>query len=143
MADKSGSRNVNAREAVELINGPMTNAQLMETLRISPQGFADLLKKLFEKKLIHEEDLSRRGIRFKVVKPPSELAQTTIIPPPPVPQDEEFLDTVTLTELLSFKPTATPASQEPKEITPPEETKPAGEERKGKFSLTGLFKKAK
>ena len=146
MADKSTSRELNARVAVESIRGPMTNAQIMERFRITPEGFADLLKQLFQKKLISEEDLNRRGIKFKVVKPTPASVQASIFPPPPVEHDEEFLDTVTLTELLSFKPQG-PATPEkaPAEIPSPEEPKavPAGsEDKKNKFSLTGLFKKA-
>ncbi len=104
MVDKSTSRELNARVAVESIRGPMTNAQIMERFRITPQGFADLLKQLFQKKFISEEDLSRRGIKFKVVKPSPASQQTSVFPPPPVAHDEEFLDTVTLTDMLSFKP---------------------------------------
>lgn len=144
MVDKSTSRELNARVAVESIRGPMTNAQIMDKFKITPQGFADLLKQLFQKKFISEEDLSRRGIKFKVVKPSSEAQQASIFPPPPVAQDEEFLDTVTLTELLSFKPPSPSATdKEPAEIEPPEEPKVPSDEKKGKFSLTGLFKKAK
>jgi hypothetical protein len=145
MVDKNTSRELNARVAVESIRGPMTNAQIMERFRITPQGFADLLKQLFQKKFITEEDLSKRGIRFKVVKPSPVSQQASIFPPPPVEHDEEFLDTVTLTELLSFKPPGAPtaADKEPVEIPLPEEPKTGPDDKKGKFSLTGLFKKAK
>ncbi len=116
----------------------------MERFRITPQGFADLLKQLFQKKFISEEDLSRRGIKFKVVKPSPASEQPSICPPPPVEHDEEFLDTVTLTELLSFKPPgSSTVEKEPAEIEPPDEPKVRLDEKKGKFSLTGLFKKAK
>ena len=148
MVDRNTSRELNARVAVESIRGPMTNSEIMEQFRITAQGFADLLKQLYQKKLISEEDLSRRGIKFKVLKPspasPSASAQASIFPPPPVEQDEEFLDTVTLTELLSFKPQE-PASQDksPAEIPSPDATKAEPEDKKNKFSLTGLFKKAK
>jgi hypothetical protein len=145
MADQTTSRNLNAREAVEHVRGPLTNAQLMERFKITPQGFADLLKQLFQKKLISEEDLARRGIRFKVVKQTPSVQQASIFPPPPVEHDDEFLDTVTLTELLTFKtPEAPRPAKEPAEIAGPEETKEAQpDEKKGKFSLTGLFKKSR
>jgi hypothetical protein len=146
MADKTGSRNLNARDAVEQIRGPLTNAQVMENFKISAQGFADLLKQLFQKKLITEEDLARRGIRFKVVKPAPTVQQTSVFPPPPVEHDDEFLDTVTLTDMLTFKgPEKPPPPQkEPAEIPIPEDPKETqAEEKKGKFSLTGLFKKAR
>jgi hypothetical protein len=155
MAGKETSRNLGAREAVEAIRGPLSNSELMDRFRISPVGFADLLKQLFQKKLITEEDLARRGIRFKVVKQPEahaeaqpdmqpDLQQPAMLPPPPVrDHDDEFLDTVTLTELLSFrapKPSAATVKEEeiPSLEDPPEEKTP---DKKGKFSLTGLFKK--
>jgi hypothetical protein len=146
MVDKSTSRELNARVAVESIRGPMTNAQIMEQFRITPEGFADLLKQLYQKKLISDDDLSRRGIKFKVLKPPSAPAQASISPPPPVEHDEEFLDTVTLTELLSFKPQGPPAEDKTAEIPTPEEPtagSQGSQDKKNKFSLTGLFKKAK
>lgn len=146
MVDKSTSRELNARVAIESIRGPMTNAQIMDQFRITPEGFADLLRQLFQKKLISEEDLSRRGIKFKLVKPTPASVQASILPPPPVEHDEEFLDTVTLTELLSFKPVGSaPASsdKDPAEIVPPEDPKTGPDDKKNKFSLTGLFKKAK
>lgn len=151
MAGKDSSRSLGAREAVEAIRGPLTNSEIMEKFKITPLGFADLLKQLFAKKLISEEDLNRRGIRFKIVKQPNtqpdmqpDMQQPSMLPPPPVrDHDDEFLDTVTLTELLSFKPqkqTAYPAKET--EIPLPDESpedKPP--EKKGKFSLSDLFKK--
>lgn len=118
----------------------------MEKFKISPQGFADLIKQLFERRLITEEDLSRRGIRFKIVK---KQAPPQIIPPPPrepTEDTEEFLDTITLTELLTFKtPNEPPVQkkQKPEEIPPPEEVAESLSEKKSRFSITGFFKKAK
>jgi len=146
MAGTTTSRTLSAKEAVESIRGPLSNAQLMERFKITPQGFADLIKQLFEKKLVTEDDLNRRGIRFKIVK---KQAPPQIIPPsPPEPTEhtEEFLDTITLTELLTFKPpseTPTKRKQEPTEIPPPEEEAEEMSEKKSRFSLTGFFKKAK
>ena len=98
------ARNVSARDAVEAIRGPLTNAELLEKFKITPKGFADLLRQLLAHKLITEEDLNQRGIRFKLVKKEPEIPTPSLLPPPPDEMDEEFLDTVTLTELLTFKP---------------------------------------
>jgi hypothetical protein len=161
MTETMTSRVLGAKEAVEGIRGPLSNGQLMEQFKISPQGFADLIKQLFEKKLITEDDLSKRGIRFKVVKkeaptqtipPPSpnparETAQT-VPPPSPNPDEEteEFLDTVTLTDMLTFKSPDEPpveGKDEPTEIPPPEEVAEELSEKKSRFSITGFFKKAR
>ena len=151
MTETTTSRDLGAKEAIESVRGPLSNGQIMELFKISPQGFADLMKQLFEKKLITEDDLKRRGIRFKVVK---KQAPPQIIPPPPLapmapaPKEdtEEFLDTVTLTDMLTFKvPDEQPAQkkQEPTEIPPPEEEAEELSEKKSRFSITGFFKKAK
>jgi hypothetical protein len=145
------SRNVNAREAIQFIRGPMSNLELMEKFKISPKGFADLLKQLFEKKLITEEDLKRRGIRFKVLKKEESAAPQVETTPPPAPSPlmsvehpEEFLDTVELTALLSsFDDPPKPPKQ--KEEPPPVVEEPATKEeiaeKKAKFSISGLFRK--
>ncbi len=146
MAETTTSRELGAKEAIEGIRGPLSNRQLMEKFKISPQGFADLIKQLFEKKLITENDLSRRGIRFKIIKkqaPP----QTIPLPSPnPDEETEEFLDTVTLTDMLTFKSPDEPpveSTDEPTEIPPPEEVAEELSEKKSRFSITGFFKKAK
>ena len=146
MTETTTSRELGAKEAIEAIRGPLSNGEIMEQFKISPQGFADLVKQLFEKKLISEDDLKRRGIRFKVVK---KQAPPQIIPPPPSAHKEdteEFLDTITLTDMLTFKdPDEPPAQekQEPTEITSPEEEAEELSEKKSRFSITGFFKKAK
>jgi hypothetical protein len=152
MDDKA--RNVSARDAVEAIRGPMTNAQILEKFKISPSGFGDLLRQLVAHKLLTEEDLNRRGIRFKLVKkeveaasiPTPSIPTPSILPPPPDETDEEFLDTVTLTELLTFKPgeSAPPRkkSDEKSHVEIPE-VEPDEEDKKSRFSLGGLFKKGK
>ncbi len=149
MAGTQSSRNVNAREAVEDIRGPLSNGELMEKFKITASGYADLLKQLYMKKLITEEDLTRRGIRFKVVKPQVEekpAEPVPLIPPRPNFEDEndEFLDTVTLTELLAFKPEEPPPEKQKAEDRPPPpaEEDPGPKEKKGKFSISGLFKKS-
>jgi len=138
------ARNVSARDAVEAIRGPLTNAQVLEKFKISPAGFGDLLKQLLVHKLISEEDLNRRGIRFKVKKE-AEAPTPSLLPPPPDETDEEFLDTVTLTELLTFKPEApTTPGKKAGEKQKTEISKVESEEdKKSKFSLGGLFKKGK
>jgi len=147
MAEKLTSRNVNAKEAVEAIRGELSNVELMEQFRISPKGFADLLTQLFEKRLITEEDLAGRGIRFRVVKKkaiPDAMPSAT---PHPIEHDEEFLDTVELTELLASKPPE--LSSAPKEVKPPPAPRPHVDEapkppaKKARFSLSSLFKKDK
>ncbi len=142
------ARNVSARDAVEAIRGPMTNAQILEKFKISAAGFGDLLRQLVSHKLLSEEDLNRRGIRFKVVKKEPQIPAIptpAILPPPPDETDEEFLDTVTLTELLTFKPEEprTPGKKkEEKRPTEIPDVEPE-EEKKSKFSLGGIFKKGK
>lgn len=149
MAGRETSRNVSAKEAIEDIRGPMTNGELMEKFKITPAGYADLLKQLYMKKLISDDDLTRRGIRFRVVKPPAKEKppeQVPVIPPEPVQEDEGFLDTVELTELLSFKPHEPPekeAKEKKVEAPPVFEEEPESPEKKGKFSISGLFKKSR
>lgn len=151
MAEKGTSRDVSAKKAIEVIKGPASNAEVMEAFRISPSGFADLLRQLYEKKLIDEEDLKKRGVRFKLKKrkvdPKPEPAppKPELKPPPPRPDDSEFVDTVTLTEMLTFKdPTKTSQEMEVQtaEIEPPEiDPEEARKAKKSKFKITGLFKR--
>ncbi len=101
MADKVRTRDVGAREALTCIRGEMSNAELMAKFKLNTQGYADLLRQLFERRLITVQDLERRGIQFKVLQKNQESAPTIYIPP----DGEEFIDTTTLTELLTFKPT--------------------------------------
>lgn len=96
------SRDVSAKEAVSVIRSPMTNAEVMKLFKISAAGYADLLKQLYELKLITDEDLARRGIRVKGRKQPEPM-KPVMLAPPPDEEDGEFVDTVTLTEMLSFK----------------------------------------
>lgn len=157
MANTQTSRDVNAKAAIKAIKGPESNAEIMERFKISSRGFADLLKQLFEAKMISEEDLDRRGIRFKVMKkkkdsapvkeaPPKAPPKTPPIAPPPKEHDDEFVDTVTLTEMLMSGGLGAPVDIDidEEEIEAPasqaaEDEKSSG--KKGKFSLTGLFKK--
>jgi len=139
------SRNINAKDAVSHIRGPLSNAQIMEQFKISVHGFADLLKQLFEKGLISQEDLAKRGIRFKVLRKDEKLTRPPVIlAPPPNEDDEEFVDTVTLTEMLTFKEFgAAPDKAKVKDDDSKrkQEPEPGSEEKKAKFTLTGLFKK--
>jgi hypothetical protein len=146
MAGKETSRNVNARAAVELIRSPISNGELMERFKITPAGYADLLKQLYTKRLITEDDLTKRGIRFRLMKPPAKekpAEQVPVIPPGPVHDDEEFLDTVSLTELLTFKPQEPPQpeAKEADDAPPDGEEEDEAPEKKSKFSLRGMFKK--
>jgi hypothetical protein len=139
------TKDVSAREAIDAIRGPMSNAELMQKFKLSPQGFADLLRQLFLHKLITEEDLQKRGARYKPGKKEPEPAAVLPPPPPPLMDDEEysFLDTVTLTELLTLKPLEPPPPVRKKAETPPpaEEEEETPETKKKKFRLGGLFKK--
>jgi hypothetical protein len=147
MTVPQSSRDVDVREALASIHSTMTNAEVMEKFKITPSGFADLLKQLFTHKLISEEDLVRRGIQFRVVSPPA--AQEPAQPIPLVPHDsyhegEEFLDTVELTELLSFKPAErSKPDQEPEATEQPDESDQNRPPRakKGKFGISSLFRK--
>jgi hypothetical protein len=157
MTAKPTSRDVSAKAAVDAIRGPLSNQELMERFKISPLGFADLLKQLFEKRLISRDDMIRRGIRFRVKKAQIEPEPVAVVAPPRVPAvapapsegEEEFLDTVQLTELFtSFKPPPPSESEEPAEqetVSP--EGRPSDPHdrsgKKGKFSITGLFKKGR
>ncbi len=102
MTIEKDGRNVNARQAVTLIRSSMTNVELLHRLKISPKGFSDLLSQLFQKKLIGEEDLKRRGLRFKILKK-EQIAAVPIKPSPASWEDDEyeFPDTVVLTDLLT------------------------------------------
>ncbi len=150
MPDNGTMRDVSAREAVACIRGGMSNAELMAKFKLNAQGYADLLRQLFQRKLITEEDLARRGIRFKIVKrkqEPAPISHAPVAAAPSAADDEEFLDTMALTDLLTFKPsggTDTNPSR-PKPGTP-EVHDPAQEEeeladKKKKFSISGFFKK--
>jgi hypothetical protein len=143
MTEDEKARNVSARDAVEAIRGPLTNAELLEKFKVTAKGFSDLLRQLVARKLITEEDLSKRGIRFKLIKKEPEIPTPALLPPPPDEMDEDFLDTVTLTELLTFKPDEpTPPRKKGEEKTHAESSNvKAADEKKSKFSLGGLFKK--
>lgn len=157
MAQPVSSRNVNAKQAIEDIRGSMTNLELMEKFKISPKGFADMLTQLFEKKIISEDDLARRGIRFKILKKdevgpqtmgpqrpePREIEPQIIAPVPlPVEHPEDFLDTVELTELLSSFDNPPPSKkQAPVADSEEAATKEEIAEKKSRFSISGLFKK--
>lgn len=142
------TKDVSAREAIDAIRGPLSNAELMQRFKLSPQGFADLLKQLFMHKLITEEDLQKRGARYKPGKKEPEPSPAAVLPPPPPPRpplldDDEyaFLDTVTLTDLLTLKPLEPPPPLQKKAEPPPPGEEETPESKKKKFRLGGLFKK--
>ena len=145
MTEENKTRDVNARDAIEGIRGPLTNAQLLEKFRITPAGFADLLRQLFIRKLITEEDLNKRGIRFKIVKKEPQIPTPVLLPPPPSEIDDEFLDTVTLTEMLTFKlpESDVPGKKVAEEPAPKTLDNESANEKKGRFTLGGLFKKGR
>ncbi len=136
------SRDVSAKSAVEAIRSSMSNKELMEYFKISSKGLADLLKQLLQKNLINEDDLKNRGIKYTVTKKPPEPAKPAQVAPAPREDDEEFLDTVTLTEMLSFKdPTSTPAGASAEIDNLDEEAEADMDDKKVKFTISGLFKK--
>jgi hypothetical protein len=149
MTTQQSSRDVNAKEAIECIRGTMTNAEVMERFRISAAGYAHLLKQLFTLKLISEQDLERRGIQFRIL--------SATVPEKPVQraplrrvgaQDvgDELLDTMELTELLSFKPREqTKSETKPEPVGEPiqkQEPPRARKVEKDKSGMSGLFRKA-
>ena len=147
MAQPEPSRDVSAKVAVECIRSSMSNRDIMEKFQISSKGFADLLKKLLQKKLITEQDLANRGINLKITKKPTAPEkgpkQLPTLAPKPVEGDTDFLDTVTLTEMLSSSRLSGPPPSKGKsdaEIGAPDEEDNAGG-KKSKGRLSGLFKK--
>ncbi len=144
------SREVSAKKAVELIRGNISNGDLMEMLKISAKGFADLLRQLFERKLIDEEDLAKRGIKYKVIKrdnmPVLPINSEEAVSGPVPPQyemDTSFLDTVELTELLSTSGSGAPILNENDANGDVENKKAEAQSssRKSRFSFGNLFKK--
>ena len=49
MTETTTSRELGAKEAIEVIRRPPSNGQIMEQFKISPQGFADLVKQLLRR----------------------------------------------------------------------------------------------
>jgi hypothetical protein len=149
MTARQSSRDVNAKEAIECIRSAMTNAEVMKRFKISAAGYAHLLKQLFALKLISQHDLERRGIHFRILNPPESEKPVERAPLRrlgALDEDNEFLDTVELTELLSFKPKE---RQDPEkhpepvgESTQTREPAGAGKAKKAKPGMSVLFRKA-
>jgi hypothetical protein len=148
MTQETSSRDVGAKAAIEAIRGPMTNAEIMARFKISALGFADLIKQLYEHKLISEDDIVRRGIKFRIKKP-VEKAPGPVLPLAPKPrledEDGEFLDTIELAGMFSaFKPSQ-PETPPPPKVEPRDEPNRSPEEdtveKKPKFKITAMFKK--
>jgi hypothetical protein len=123
MGAKASSRNVSAKEALKCIRSSMSNTEIMERFKISANGLGDMLKQMYLKKLITVEDLKRRGVKIKGLKKAE--ADVSLPPmPPPADQDDQFLDTVTLIEILTVKPIEPPPpddlSSGPTEIIEPD-----------------------
>lgn len=135
---------INAKEALECLRSHMSNAEVMERFKITPKGYADLLKQLFRRKLITGDDLARRGISFTIAPKEPDEPEPIPIAPPPAPDDEEFLDTAALTALLSLKSPAVPparSSNGPAEIESPDDEGESAN-KKPNYHVTGLFKKS-
>lgn len=149
MTTRQSSRDVNAKEAIECIRGTMTNAEVMEKFRISAAGYAHLLKQLFTLKLISEQDLERRGIQFKIVNPTvpeKPVARAPLRRPGAQDEDDELLNTMELTELLSFKSKEQPKSEKKPEpvgeSTQKQELTRTRKVKKETSGMSGLFRKA-
>jgi hypothetical protein len=142
MADNTVTREVNAKEALKCIRGSMSNGEVMAKFKITPAGYADLLRQLYAHNLITEEDLKRRGITFKSAKKTEESTeQVTHAPPPPVAEDDEFLDTVALTQLLTLKPMKNAGTRTKESNAAEADESQEDVEGKSKFRLRGIFKK--
>ena len=134
---------VDAKEAIACIKGPMSNEELMERFKITPLGFTDLLTQLLKHKLISEEDLERRDIRVtyreEKGEAPQMVADTSDL------EDEGFLDTATLTDILTFKPDTEPPREQERPEKPRQqvEEEPDQSEKKSRFSISGLFRKSR
>lgn len=143
MTAKDRSTPVDAKEAIACIKGPMSNEELMERFKITPLGFTDLLTQLLKHKLISEEDLERRDIRVtyreEKGEAPQMVADTSDL------EDEGFLDTATLTDILTFKPDTEPPREKerPEKPRQPVEEEPDQSEKKSRFSISGLFRKSR
>jgi hypothetical protein len=145
MPAKETSRELSAKQVLKCIRSGMSNADLMKTFKISPAGMADLLKQLFEAKLISEDDLRRRGVEFKIKKKEgSESFKPIMSAPPPSDGDTEFVDTVTLTEMLTFTPPSPKNNQTVEELDQilEQDLEDDTKEKKGKFTLGSIFKKS-
>ncbi|WP_157212259.1 hypothetical protein [Desulfomonile tiedjei] len=148
MTQETSSRDVGARAAIEAIRGPMTNAEIMARFKISALGFADLIRQLYERKLISESDMARRGLKYRIKKPVEKPPEPA---PPPAPkpriesEDGEFLDTIELAGMFTaFQPAPSDTPAAPKverKDEPPQSPEEVATEKRSKFSITGMFKK--
>jgi hypothetical protein len=149
MAEKDASTPVNAREAVAGIKGPMSNEELMKRFKITSLGFTDLLRQLLKHNLISEADLERRGIRVTYRKKKAEAHEAhqapQMVASTSYEEDEGFLDTVTLTDILTFKPDAEPprTKERVEKSRPPKKDQPEEPEKKSRFRISGFFKKSR
>lgn len=155
MGDNS-IKDVSAKAAVDCIRSDMSNAEVMKRFQINTKGYVDLLRQLVLAKLITEEDLTRRGIRVRIISATQQAAVTQPIKPqqvvavaPVMTSDEQegFLDTAALVDLLAGN---APSARRNKKSIDPEPEEEIKEESvtdstpsKSRFSLTGLFKKSK
>lgn len=95
---------VRAGDAVDALRSNLSNAEIMRLFKISPTGYAGLLKKLFEARFITETDLVARGIHFRVEKTESGAPTIRVERVEQIHECDEFLDTIgILIGLLSPK----------------------------------------
>jgi hypothetical protein len=95
---------VSARLAVKYIRGSMTNAEIMKSFNISAKGFADLLTQLVMKNLLTQQDLEKRGIRFRIKKRKSRKKPPENVPAYLASNVETVMDIAVVTEVLTLKP---------------------------------------
>jgi hypothetical protein len=159
MGDNNQTKDVSAKAAVDCIRSEMSNAEVMKRFQINTKGYVDLLRQLILAKLITEDDLTRRGIRMKVLSPaqppsspkPIPIQQVvTTGPVTPADDGDQFLDTAALVDLLSFggsgkRKSANSSSASAEELKEESKEEPEADvtPSKSRFSLTGLFKKSK
>ncbi|MEJ2717881.1 MAG: hypothetical protein P8182_12185 [Deltaproteobacteria bacterium] len=145
MAANDRSTPVDAKEAIACVKGPMSNEEIMARFKISPLGYMDLLTQLLKHKLISEDDLARRGIRVSYRPRKAEPEAPQMVADTSDLEDESFLDTATLTDILTFKPDTEPPP--PKQPAPkprqPVEEEPNESKKKGRFRLSGFFRKSR
>ncbi len=96
------SRRVNVRKALGAVKSSATNSELKRAFGISDKGLEDLMIQLYDRELMTEDDLERRGVDVSTLRALKELG-AGLVPDETVPEEEapkQFLDTVCLTDLL-------------------------------------------
>jgi hypothetical protein len=96
------SRRVNVRKALNAVKSSASNSELKRAFGISEKGLEDLMIQLYDRELLTEDDLERRGVDVSTLRALKDLG-SGIVPDETVPEEDapkQFLDTVCLTDLL-------------------------------------------